>query len=68
VPTPRLEQPEQVVDMRAGYVAPGLELIADARGKTYLAMVRFGLLGLASVRLVPEDEPAIGNCFDAGQG
>jgi hypothetical protein len=64
--SPSTHVPMQAVDTRIlGTIPPGIQMIADARGKTYLSAVAMGYTGLVAVRAVAPDARALGRCVEA---
>jgi len=64
--SPSTHVPMQAVDTRIlGTIPPGIQMIADARGKTYLSAVAMGYTGLVSVRAVAASAPPLGRCVEA---
>jgi hypothetical protein len=64
--SPSTHVPMQQVDTRIlGTIPPGIQAIADARGKTYLSAVAMGYTGLVSVRAVASHSRALGRCVEA---
>lgn len=64
--SPSTHVPMQEVDTRTlGMIPPGIQAIADARGKTYLTAVAMGYTGLVSVRAVAPGSLPLGRCVEA---
>jgi hypothetical protein len=64
--SPSTHVPMQEVDTRIlGTIPPGIQAIADARGKTYLSAVAMGYTGLVSVRAVESNSRPLGRCVEA---
>ena len=66
--SPSVRIPTQAIDTRRlEALPPGIQFIADARGKTYNSAVSIGYLGLLSVRAVTTDARPLGRCVDPVQ-
>jgi hypothetical protein len=64
--SPSTRVPMQQVDTRIlGTIPPGIQAIADMRGKTYISAVAMGYTGLVSVRAVAPDSRPLGRCVEA---
>lgn len=63
--SPSTKVATQSVDTRVvGPIPPGIQMISDARGKTYISSVAMGYTGLISARITPISSPPLGRCVE----